>query len=365
MVLRIEANAEVHARSLIELAHDRIYDQQAHAALGTTTREGATMKVNFGRLLRQHCQNYADSLALVNVERDRRYSFREFHLLTNRIANMMRTTLGLGKGDNVAFILENDNLSLVHHLMVLKQEATCAYTNFRNSSQEHLWQIDHIKAKTVFLEAALLDKYYEPLSSRGCTVVVMDPAEPREGVVSFWDAVNVASDAETRVELDDREHIAILRFTGGTTGRGKCVMYTPDNLMCIHETRLAYTREQGLQPGLRSFHMLPLSHAGIAAFACAFMAGGTNYTLNVPDLKAWCRVVEVGAHHPRLRGADPPLPPARAAGHGRGRSLFSGLHRLRCRADESIQAQRAAGALWPDLHAGLRCEREFHSPNYA
>jgi len=250
------------------------------------------MKVNFGRLLRQHCQNYADSLALVNVERDRRYSFREFHLLTNRIANMMRTTLGVGKGDNVAFILDNDNLSLLHYLMVLKQEATCAYTNFRDSSQEHLSQIDHIEAKTVFLEAAQLDKYYEPLNSRGSTIVVMDPAEPREGVVSFWDAVNVASDAETRVELDDREHIAILRFTGGTTGRGKCVMYTPDNLMCIHETRFAYTRDQGMQPGLRSLHMLPLSHAGIAAFACAFMAGGTNYTLNVPDLKAWCRVVE-------------------------------------------------------------------------
>jgi acyl-CoA synthetase (AMP-forming)/AMP-acid ligase II len=38
--------------------------------------------------------------------------------------------------------------------------------------------------------------------------------------------------------------------------------------------------------------MLPLSHAVMAAFGFAFMGGGTNYTLNLPDLKAWCRVVE-------------------------------------------------------------------------
>ncbi len=251
------------------------------------------MKLNFGRMLRQHCLHHADALALVNVERKRRYTFREYHRLTNRVANMMRTTLGLGRGDTVAFILENDSLSLVHYLMVLKQESTCAYTNYRDAFEEHLWQVDHIEAKAVFVEAASLDTYYDALRSRGCTIVVIDPpALPRAGVVSFWDAVNAASDAETGVELDDRKHVAILRFTGGTTGRGKCVMYTPDNLMCIHETRLAYGPEPDLRPGLRCLHMLPLSHAVIALFAVTFMAGGTNYTLNAADLDAWCRVIE-------------------------------------------------------------------------
>jgi hypothetical protein len=64
--------------------------------------------------------------------------------------------LGLGRGDSVAFILENDSLSLVHHLMVLKQESTCAHCNHRDSLEEHLWQVDHIKAKAVFVEAAAM-----------------------------------------------------------------------------------------------------------------------------------------------------------------------------------------------------------------
>ena len=251
------------------------------------------MKLSFGRMLRQHSLRHADAPALVNVERNRRYTFREYHRLTNRIANMMRTTLGLGRGDTVAFILANDSLSLVHYLMVLKQESTCAYSNYRDSLEEHLWQVDHIRAKAVFVEAAGLDTYYDALRSRGCTIVVMDPpAHPREGVVSFWDAVNAASDAETGVELDDREHIAVLRFTGGTTGRGKCVMYTPDNLMCTHELFLAYGRDPDVLPGLRYLHMLPLSHAVIVAFAVTFLAGGTSYTLNAADLNAWVRLIE-------------------------------------------------------------------------
>jgi acyl-CoA synthetase (AMP-forming)/AMP-acid ligase II len=251
------------------------------------------MRLSFGRLMRQHCLRHADTLALVNVERNRRYSFREYHQLTNRIANAMRTTLGLGRGDTAAFILKNDSLSLLHYLTVLKQEATCAYTNYRDSLEEHLRQVDHIAAKAVFLEAASLDAYYEALRSRGCTIVVMDPpARPHEGVVSFWDAVDAASDAETGVEMDDREHVAVLRFTGGTTGRGKCVMYTPDNLMCTHESFLAYGRDPDFRPGLRYLHMLPLSHAVIVAFAVALLAGGTNYTLNAADLEAWCRTIE-------------------------------------------------------------------------
>jgi hypothetical protein len=36
---------------------------------------------------------YRDNTAVVNVERDRRYTFPEYHCLTNRIANMARCAL--------------------------------------------------------------------------------------------------------------------------------------------------------------------------------------------------------------------------------------------------------------------------------
>lgn len=71
------------------------------------------MKQNFGRLMQTLAQRYGSKEAVVNVERNRRYTFDEFHRLTNRIANALRTTLQVGKGDTFMLILENDNLALL------------------------------------------------------------------------------------------------------------------------------------------------------------------------------------------------------------------------------------------------------------
>ena len=76
---------------------------------------------------------HKSNLAVVNVERGRRYTFPEYHRLTNRIANMCRDRLKLGKGDTAMLILDNDNFSLVHFGAILKQEATFAFSNMRDS----------------------------------------------------------------------------------------------------------------------------------------------------------------------------------------------------------------------------------------
>jgi len=82
------------------------------------------MKLNFCRVMRAIAVRHGDNEALVNVERGRRLSYRDYHLLTNRIANAIRGELGIGLGDRFMLILENDNLSLMHMPMFLKQEGT-------------------------------------------------------------------------------------------------------------------------------------------------------------------------------------------------------------------------------------------------
>ena len=84
------------------------------------------MKMNFARLTAQVARAFGDREALVNVERGRRYTARELHLLSNRIVNMMRDRLQLRRGDRYLCILENDNLSLLHAWTALKGEAAAA-----------------------------------------------------------------------------------------------------------------------------------------------------------------------------------------------------------------------------------------------
>lgn len=190
------------------------------------------MRFNFGRLMRQHCLQHADAPALVNIERNRRYTFREYHRLTNRIANMMRTTFGLGRGDTAAFVLENDSLSLVHHLMVLKQESACAYCNYRDSLEEHLWQVDHIKAKAVFVEAAAMRQVGPSrLKAGGSTawmsfmVVAMPLPMPGQHVAGMrWPVSAPVEEAVIEVRVDmmrlDEPHEMDGVSAGGETAVG-------------------------------------------------------------------------------------------------------------------------------------------------
>jgi fatty-acyl-CoA synthase len=250
------------------------------------------MKMDFCRIMAGISLRYRDNIAIVNVERGRRYTYPEYHLLTNRIANLVHDALGLGRGDNVLLILDNDNLSLLHIPTIFKQKATFAFSNQRDSPAEHAWQFDHIKPKAVFIETRMLTTYYGMLTTRGCTIVVMDRAPDLPGEVQcFWDLVDAASDRDTDVELDSHEHVAVLRFTGGTTGRGKCAMYSIDNLMTTRDNSLLHP-DFGYGEETRFLSFTPLSHAPMMVFFPTFFSGGTTYTLNVPDLDAWCHTVQ-------------------------------------------------------------------------
>lgn len=250
------------------------------------------MKQNFCRVSRALAQRHGDAEAVVNLERDRRLSYRDYHLLTNRIANAIRDTLGVGAGDRFMLILENDNLSLMQMPMFLKQEGTAVLTNLRDSVEEHRRQVEFVTPKAVFLETRLLDTHLAMLREAGCTVVAMDPADDLPAdVLSFQDLVDAASDADNDVALDQTAHIAMMRFTGGTTGKGKCAMYTPDNIMACRDSIFTHA-ELDVDAATRMLHVAPLSHGSAMLFYPTFFTGGANITMNALDLDAWIDAAE-------------------------------------------------------------------------
>jgi fatty-acyl-CoA synthase len=250
------------------------------------------MRMNFARLTEQLSVRHRDREALVNIERQRRYTHRELHLLSNRIVNMMGERLRLGRGDVYLCILENDNLSLLHAWTALKGQAAAVWTNFRDAIDEHRWQIDFIRPKVVFVENTLLERYFDMLHQRGILVVCMDPPpDTREGLVYFWDLLEGISDRNPGIESDPDTDILIYRFTGGTTGKSKCAQYTMENwLACRNSSYLE--SEQIYDADSRCLQMAPISHGAGMALLPALFRGGCTVTQNVPDLTQWCRNVQ-------------------------------------------------------------------------
>src|SRR5699024_6019837 len=145
------------------------------------------MNVNFGRQLYQVANQFADEIALVNIEKDRSFTYMELHLLTNKICNMMRNEFNLQKGDVYGNLLENENNSLFS-MWMLKDLPSGLWLNYRDSFDEHMYQIDYLNPKILFIEKEMLEKeeYYQALRDRKIEMICMDQLETElEGVHYF------------------------------------------------------------------------------------------------------------------------------------------------------------------------------------
>lgn len=247
------------------------------------------MKMNFARTMGNLAVRFGEREALVNIERQRRYTFRELHALTNRIVNMMMGRLALHRGDIALCILENDNIALLHGWTALKGEAALAYANYRDALEEHRWQVEFIQPKVAFIENALLDSHFDMLRALDITVVCMDaPPAGREGLLYFWDLLEGVSDQNPGVESDTCSDPLVYRFTGGTTGKGKCASYTMDNWLAMRDS-MYMESEQVYDADTRFLHMAPISHGSGLGLLPTLFRGGCTVTQNVPNLAQLCR----------------------------------------------------------------------------
>jgi acyl-CoA synthetase (AMP-forming)/AMP-acid ligase II len=244
------------------------------------------MMINMGRILQQSALRFADYPAVINVERGRRFTYARMHALSNRLSNALKHRFGLGRGDFYATILDNDNMALFHPWM-LKCPVGAVWIDVRDSTEAQVQQIDHVQPKLIFLEERMLPLLYEDLQAREINVVTMDrPRKSWPHVYDFWDLVEQAAAVEVGEEFvadDSSEHISVLRFTGGTTGRAKCAPYTLFNLW-IWGCNPAHFYETFPFENPRALFFSPLHHAASGSVVIpAHIKGGAIITLNQAD----------------------------------------------------------------------------------
>ncbi len=252
------------------------------------------MTANMGRILRQIALKYSDRTALMNVERGRCFTYNQLHGLSNRIANLLRDRFDLKSGDFYATLLTNENMGFFYPWM-LKSPVGAAWIDVRESTAEQLSQVEKVAPAAIFCEASLLPTIYAPLRERGIEIISMDPpAEKSPGVHFFWDLIESASSREIDEDIvmdDPSRHISVLRFTGGTTGKAKCAMYSLSNLW-TWGCNPAHYYETFPYDYPRALFSSPLSHAASASVIIpVFIKGGVVVTLNKADLDQLGRAI--------------------------------------------------------------------------
>ncbi|MDJ0611203.1 MAG: long-chain fatty acid--CoA ligase [Kiloniellales bacterium] len=210
------------------------------------------------------------------------YSYREIGVLVDRAARGFQA-LGVGPGSNVGLLLPNTPYFVICFYAVLKAGGTVVNFNPLYVAEEIERQVlDSQTSILVTLDViSLLPKAAAVLDSKALEkIVVCSMADilpfpknylypfvrrsdiarvPRDGRYLRFDDLTDNDGAVAPVAIRSREHVAVLQYTGGTTGIPKGAMLTHANI-AINARQVAAWFPGLAAGGERIYGVLPLFH---------------------------------------------------------------------------------------------------------
>jgi O-succinylbenzoate-CoA ligase len=221
------------------------------------------MRNNIGLLLAKRALLSPNLDGLVEVERERRFTYAGLNARSNRTANALRG-LGVRKGDRVALLLMNGVEFTGAFFAIAKIGAVVVPLNWRLVADELAFILDDSGATVLIYDEEFRDVVGN-LHARGADAMAVrhwvrvgetQPAD--EFAVAYADIQADASSDEPPIDAGEDDNVYIM-YTSGTTGRPKGVVHTHDSVLwaCFTVALTADVRYRD-----RYAIVLPLFHVG-------------------------------------------------------------------------------------------------------
>lgn len=186
------------------------------------------------------------------------YDYAALAGLANSTAAGLQT-LGIGAGVKVGLFMPNSAAGVVMYFAILKAGATVV--NYNPIYTEHDLAAQVADSETDYLVtldlAALMDKAAALMHKTRLKKIIICPAagdlrdarpmpDLQDGMLSFA-ALQTVGDVPKAVCIDPEQDIAVLQYTGGTTGVPKGAMLTHKNLYAnaLQMSHWYHTAEEG------------------------------------------------------------------------------------------------------------------------
>lgn len=216
-----------------------------------------------------------------------RLTYKELNDRTNALANGL-TGMGYKKGDRVTVLAENTHKYLEIYFAAAKLGMSVTPLNFRLSDSELAHIINDSEA-ACFLVGDGYEERGLGLKEKLDNIkdwIALD--NKTEGCVDYEDLIGNSSTEEPDVDVEENE-MAILMYTGGTTGLPKGVMMSHRNIMTALLSMVVstgFTREDS------TCFVLPLFHVSFWPALCILMVGGKVVINRKPDLNGILQLIQ-------------------------------------------------------------------------
>jgi len=241
----------------------------------------------------------------------REYTFNALDILTRRFAAGL-VDLGIKKGDVIALWLPNCPQFAISYFATILIGATLTAISPLFVSREFEYQVKDSGAKVVIL----LDRFFKEykraeknLDLKNVIIINIEgkiPEIPEDNIVKHYNSImeNHPTPLEDiDISINPKEDIAIIQYTGGTTGlpKGACLSHYNVVSMTLEIKQITdYMKENYIKGDLITLSILPWYH--IYDQACELIAnctaGGRGILIPTFDLQRIAEVIK--QYHPNL-----------------------------------------------------------------
>ena len=207
--------------------------------------------------------------------------FADLDAATDWLAAALRT-LGVGRGDRVAYLARNADRFFELMFAANKLGATITPLNWRLAPPEIAYILDDAEPKVTFVGEACADLWRQASALTRTTIKALPLGESTLGGLA--DVIGPAASEFEAVEIDPEE-TAILLYTSGTTGRPKGAMLSHRALIELRRREASGPDWLRWQPPEVCLVSMPLFHISGIRLGVAALFNGCH-VLVIPEFDA-------------------------------------------------------------------------------
>ncbi len=231
-----------------------------------------------------HATNRPSARASVDLGTGRSFTYAEMNDRTSRLANALATEFGIGRGDRVAVLANNNTNSFEVQFACWKLGAIFVPLNWRLTIPELEFIVGDCAPTVMVHDNEFADNAAALANTPGIAHrICWDPVDPdRSGEMADYEELLRTVEPLANATPTTHDDVLTIMYTSGTTGRPKGAMITQGMTLWNCINMLEFFR---LSPNMVNFAFLPLFHTGgLNCFANpTYHMGGTSIVMKTFD----------------------------------------------------------------------------------